>query len=75
MLEQVLEAATVEPGPSPLAETMAAILASLQEQERLLTKLPSALAVTIRDELQRELEGEGYETEPAETREELAARQ
>ena len=54
---------------------MAAILASLREQERLLGALPAALAVTIRDELQRELEGEGYETEPAETEEEIAARQ
>ncbi len=64
-LDAILEAATVEPGPSPVAEALAAILVATQEQTRLLSGLPEALAVTIREEMQRELEAEGYETEPA----------
>ena len=64
-LDAILEAATVEPGPSPVAEALAALLAATQEQTRLLSNLPSALAATIREELQREFEAEDYETEPA----------
>ncbi len=64
-LDAILKAAMVEPGPSPVAEALAAILLATQEQTRLLSGLPSALAVTIREEMQRELEAEGYETEPA----------
>ena len=64
-LDAVLKAATVEPGPSPVAEALAALLAATQEQTRLLTGLPNALAVTIREEMQRELEAEGYDLEPA----------
>jgi len=64
-LDAILEAATVEPAPSPLAEALAQILASMREQTALLTGLPAALGETIRDELQKELEAEGYETEPA----------
>ena len=64
-LDEVLKAATVEPGPSPVAEALAALLTATQEQTRLLTGLPQALAVTIREEMQRELEAEGYEMEPA----------
>ena len=65
MLAAVLKAATVEPGPSPVAEALTALLAATQEQTQLLIGLPHALAVTIRDEMQRELEAEGYEMEPA----------
>lgn len=65
-LDAILEAATTEPGPSPVAEALAAILTATQEQTKLLSGLPQALAETIRDEMQRELEAEGYETEPAE---------
>ena len=64
-LDAILKAATVEPGPSPVAEALAALLAATQEQTRLLSGLPQALAVTIRKEMQRELEAEGYEMEPA----------
>lgn len=64
-LDGILEAATVEPGPSPMAEVLAEILASMREQTALLAGLPAALGETIRDELQKELEAEGYETEPA----------
>lgn len=64
-LDAILEAATREPGPSPAAEALAAILVAMQEQTRLLSDLPRVLAETIRDEMQRELEAEGYETEPA----------
>ena len=65
-LDAILKAATREPGPSPVAEALTAILTATQEQTRLLFNLPQVLAETIRDEMQRELEAEGYETEPAE---------
>lgn len=64
-LDAILEAAMGEPGPSPVAEALAGILAATQEQTKLLSGLPAALAVTIREEMQRELEAEGYEMEPA----------
>ncbi len=64
-LDAILEAAMGEPGPSPVAEALAGILAATQEQTKLLSGLPDALAVTIREEMQRELEAEGYEMEPA----------
>ena len=64
-LDAILEAATVEPGPSPTVEVLKQILASMQAQEAILAGLPAALGETIRDELQKELEAEGYDTEPA----------
>ena len=54
----ILEAATQDPGPSPVADALAAILSSLREQESLLQDLPQTLAATIRDELQRDREEE-----------------
>ena len=65
-LDAILEAATVEAGPSPVAEALQALVAATEKQTRMLVALPQALAVTIREEMQRELEAEGYETEPAE---------
>ena len=65
MLTAILKAATVEPGPSPVAQALAALLTATREQTQLLTDLPHALAVTIRDEMQHELDAEGYELEPA----------
>lgn len=64
-LDAILQAATQEVGPSPTVEVLKQILASLQAQEAILAGLPAALGETIRDELQKELEAEGYETEPA----------
>ena len=64
-LDAILEAATQEAGPSPVQELLAEILKSLHEQERLLTGLPDALAETVRDELQRELDAEEPEMEAA----------
>jgi hypothetical protein len=64
-LDAILEAATTEPGPSPVAEALNKLVAAVEEQTRLLTSLPEVLAVAIREELHRELEAEGYETEPA----------
>jgi hypothetical protein len=64
-LDAILAAATQEPGPSPVLSVLAEILESLREQESLLAELPSTLAVTMRDELQRELDAEDPETEPA----------
>ena len=65
-LDAILKAATADPGPSPVAEVLKQILVSMQAQEAALAGLPAALGETIRDELQRELEAEGYDTEPAE---------
>jgi hypothetical protein len=57
-LDAILEAATREPGPSPVAEALAAILSSLREQESLLLDLPQALTAAMRDELRREAGGD-----------------
>ena len=64
-LDAILEAANQEPGPSPVLGVLAEILESLREQESLLAELPGTLAVTIRDELQRELDVGDPEMEPA----------
>ena len=53
-LDAILEAATREPGPSPVLGVLTEILESLREQESLLAELPDTLAETIRDEWQRE---------------------
>jgi hypothetical protein len=53
-LDAILEAATREPGPSPVLGVLAEILESLREQESLLAELPGILAETIRDEWARE---------------------
>lgn len=58
-LDAILEAATREPGPSPVLGVLADILESLREQESLLAELPGTLAETIRDEWQRALDTEG----------------
>jgi hypothetical protein len=63
-LDAILQAATREPGPSPVAAMLAEILTTMQDQARLLEDLPDALAETIRDELARE--ADGVEMEPAE---------
>ena len=49
-LDAILEAATREPGPSPVAEALAAILSSLREQESLLLDLPRVLTEAMRGE-------------------------
>jgi hypothetical protein len=70
-LDAILEAATREPGPSPVLGVLADILGSLRAQESLLAELPGTLAETIRDEWQRALDTEGepdtddLEMEPA----------
>jgi hypothetical protein len=65
-LDAILEAATREPGPSPVAAMLGEIVTTMQEQTRLLGELPDALSETIRDELAREIEDEDVEMEPAE---------
>lgn len=64
-LDAILEAATVEPGPSPTTEILQQILTTMRQQTALLEGLPEAISETIRDEMQRELEDE-LEMEPAE---------
>ena len=55
-LDAILEAATVEPGPSPTTELLKQILATMQEQTALLQGLPDAITDVIRDELEGEWE-------------------
>src|ERR1700679_2827473 len=57
-LDAILEAATREPGPSPIVGVLANILDSLRAQESLLAELPGTLAETIRDEWRAELDTE-----------------
>jgi len=63
-LDAILEAATLEPGPSPTAELLQQILNTMRQQTALLEALPAAISETIRDEMQREFED--LEMEPAE---------
>jgi hypothetical protein len=58
-LDAILEAATREPGPSPLLGVLEEILETLRAQESLLAALPETLAETIRDEWPGELDAEG----------------
>ena len=60
-LDAILEAATREPGPSPVAEALAAILSSLREQESLLLDLPQALTEAMRGERRPGAEDEDAE--------------
>jgi hypothetical protein len=55
-LDAILEAATVEPGPSPTAEILKQILTTMQEQTVLLHGLPDAIGEIIREELEAEWE-------------------
>jgi hypothetical protein len=70
-LDAIIEAATREPGPSPVVGVLSDILESLREQESLLVELPGTLAETIRDEWLREPDiddepdAENPEMEPA----------
>jgi hypothetical protein len=67
-LDAIIEAATQEPGPSPVAEILTAILSSLREQESLLLDLPQALTEAMRGERRRGPEdgdAEEPEMEPA----------
>ncbi len=57
-LDAILEAATKEPGPSPTAKLLKAIVSALEDQSALLTALPTAFARTVREEMDRELEEE-----------------
>ena len=61
MLTAILKAATVEPGPSPVAEALHQISVGLKQQTALLVRLPDALANVIREELTPELEDEELE--------------
>ena len=59
-LDVILEAATQDPGPSPVAEILQAILAAMHQQTALLQTLPESLATTIRD-----MDADDAEMEPA----------
>ena len=67
-LDAILEAATREAGPSPVAEALAAILSSLREQETLLAEMPGTLAEILHDAWSREPDVDGehdMDDEPA----------
>lgn len=57
-VDAILEAATKEPGPSPTAELLKRIIASLTEQSDLLHALPVSMAQAIRDQMDQELEAQ-----------------
>lgn len=54
MHKAVLEACTVEPGPSPIVEALKQVLAALGAQTTLLRELPDAISAAVRDELDRD---------------------
>ena len=72
-LDAILEAATVEPGPSPTTEVLKQILATMQEQTALLQGLPDAIGEIIRDELEADAEWESAEDAFERDAEELEA--
>ncbi len=57
-LDAILKAAINEPGPSPTAQLLKEIVASLTEQSAVLEALPAAFAKTLREEMDRDLEEE-----------------
>jgi hypothetical protein len=57
-LDAILEAATREPGPSPVVAILTDILESLREQQGLLEELPGTLAEIIREEWPHEADAE-----------------
>ncbi|MGI4796010.1 MAG: hypothetical protein ACRYG8_18485 [Janthinobacterium lividum] len=64
MLTAVLKAATVDPGPSPVAEALQQIALGMRETNALLTQLPTMLATVIREEMTVDLDDD--DMEPAE---------
>ena len=64
MLTAILKAATVDPGPSPVAEAMQQIVLGMRETNALLTQLPDMLATVIREGMTVDLDDE--DMEPAE---------
>ena len=65
MLQAIMQAATAEPGPSPVADTLKQILLAMNATTAALEGLPEAIATTIREELQIALEDDP-DMEPAE---------
>ena len=64
MLTAILKAATIDPGPSPVAEALQQISLGLKQQTALLVQLPTMLATIIREEMAVDLDD--VEMEPAE---------
>ena len=64
MLKAILQAATIDPGPSPVADALQEIATSLKQQTTLLVQLPDALAGVIREEMIVDLDDD--DMEPAE---------
>ena len=64
MLTAILKAATIDPGPSPVAEALQQIALGMKETNALLIRLPDVLATVIREEMTVDLED--VEMEPAE---------
>jgi len=62
MLTAILKAATVDPGPSPVAEALQQIALGMQETNALLTQLPDVLATVIREEMTVDLDDDGADS-------------
>ncbi|MBS0984260.1 hypothetical protein [Gluconobacter cerinus] len=52
----LIEAATKEPGPSPVAKMLEAVLEALREQQAILSRLPAELAAAIHDDEEEQSE-------------------
>lgn len=63
-LDAVLQAATLDPGPSPVAEALQQIALGMKQTNTLLIQLPNMLATVIREEMAVDLDD--VEMEPAE---------
>lgn len=61
MLTAILKAATIDPGPSPVAEALHQIALGQKQQTALLVQLPSMLAAVIREEMELPLEDDDME--------------
>ena len=64
MLTAILKAATVDPGPSPVADALQQIALGQRQQTALLVQLPTMLATVLREEMTVDLDDE--DMEPAE---------
>ncbi len=60
-LDAIMEAATVEAGPSPLSKALESIAANMRQNTRMLEELPEKLAAMIADEIAIEIDAATFE--------------
>ena len=65
-LDAIMEAATVEAGPSPLTEALERIATNMRQNTRILEELPEKLAAMIADEIAVEIDAATFEPAAAE---------